>query len=138
MSGILTVPDSRLRTPCEGKCPGLSGELARQVFMLMKQAGGIGLAGPQIGIPQRFFVTGNGFVFCNPTIVPHGNKVEVVESCLSLPGQSFKVLRYDKVFIESDFVTIQFEGFWAFVVQHEYDHLDGILIDVKGKTFSQN
>lgn len=134
---ILKVPDSRLREVC-APCLGLSGELAKQLFMLLKNEGGVGLAGPQIEVMQRFFVLGNGFLVVNPRIVPYGTQIDVVESCLSIPDQSFKVKRWNSVHVESDFFSLNFEGFWAFVVQHEYDHLDGILIDVKGRNFSHN
>ena len=136
-SVIVMVPDVRLRTVCD-QCNGVTDEMARNMFMLLRQLSGVGLAAPQIGIMQRFFVIANGFLFCNPKITPYGTRIDVVESCLSIPDQSFKVPRYTGVHIESDFCCLNFEGFWSFVVQHEYDHLDGILIDVKGRNFSTN
>jgi hypothetical protein len=53
---------------------------------------------------QRFFVIANGFLFCNPKITPYGTRIDVVESCLSIPDQSFKVPRY------SDFCSLKGSG----------------------------
>lgn len=88
---ILKVPDSRLREVC-APCPGLSGELTKQLFMLLKSEGGVGLAGPQIGVMQRFFVLGNGFLCVNPRITPYGTQIDVVEYSRSkLQGKAMEL-----------------------------------------------
>ena len=110
-------------------------------FMHTKK--GIGLAAPQIGIPLRFFVTDvpgdKPRLFINPEISFRSEEKEsALEGCLSLPGKSASVKRAKKIHVAAtDLKGRKFllccGGLLARCIQHEYDHLDGILfIDKAG------
>lgn len=120
--------------------------LIADMFETMEQSDGIGLAAPQIGISVRLFVvdgtpladddpTLKHFrkVFINALITERfGEKVIYNEGCLSLPGlhedvereSKIRIRYYDEKFVEHEEV---YEGMAARIIQHEYDHLDGIL-----------
>ena len=122
----------------------------------MAHLNGAGLAAPQIGVPLRvviFGVTRNprypdaeevpDTVLINPMITPIGEEMEEGwEGCLSVPGMRgvvprFKRLRYQG-FDESGLaIDRTVEGFHARVVQHEYDHLDGILYPMRIRDMSK-
>ncbi len=107
---------------------------------------GMGLAAPQVGLDQRLFVMrdphkeeghpSRGIIFSNPVVERHGHdKPEDFEGCLSLLSIKTKVKRWH--WIEFSFddldepgqrITWHFQGLNARCVQHEIDHLDGILI----------
>ncbi|WP_026339014.1 peptide deformylase [Fusobacterium russii] len=103
----------------------------------MYASDGVGLAAPQIGISKRIFVcdNGEGFVrkIINPVITPLTEELqEYEEGCLSVPGIFKKVERPKKIHIKylnekAEEVEEIAEEFLAIVMQHEYDHLNGIL-----------
>lgn len=112
-----------------------------EMFPLMYETKGVGLAANQIGLPYRFFVmnpTGEAsrkdqeFVFINPEItLGAGKPEEDEEGCLSFPKIYAKVRRAPKVTItgfnlDGQPVKMTFKGFAARIVQHEFDHLNGI------------
>jgi len=113
----------------------------RQMFELMYAAKGIGLAANQVDLPLRLFVvnlesnpeTGKELVFINPVIsLPRGGSEESEEGCLSLPGLYGPVVRSKQVRInayglDGNEVQIDATGLLARCVQHELDHLDGVL-----------
>lgn len=108
----------------------------------MKDAGGVGLAAPQIGMMRRIFVAepepDQIYCFVNPEIVSAEGVQESEEGCLSLPGYVGLVDRPEKVVIkgldrDGNPQEYTFEGFPAIVMSHEYDHLDGILYKDKAK-----
>ncbi len=113
----------------------------REMFSLMYESGGVGLAANQIGLPLRFFVmnhTGEASeseaeqVFINPVIRNRRGQADGEEGCLSLPDIRDDVRRAEKITVEAFDITGQpfranLEGFLARIVQHENDHLDGIL-----------
>ena len=110
----------------------------------MKESNGIGLSAIQIGIPVRVFLAGDPpQVFINPRILKRGSfEKKDWEGCLSCPDLKVRVKRSHSVVMEYDtfnesgeYITIKrkFKGFDARVVQHEFDHLNGILITDKGK-----
>ncbi len=122
--------------------------LAEDMAQSMAAAGGVGLAAPQIGISKRiivFKVPGERAtaaandgplelqVLINPEIEPLSGEMELGwEGCLSIPGLKGEVPRYRKIAyrgfdLQGEKVLRQAEGFHARVVQHEVDHLDGIL-----------
>ncbi|HET8654581.1 MAG TPA: peptide deformylase [Longimicrobiaceae bacterium] len=113
--------------------------LVRDMFETMYDAEGIGLAGPQIGVPQRVIVVdvreeGSApFALLNPRIVETSSDVEKAdEGCLSIPGISGPVERRLRVVVEGldekgEPVRIEAEGLLARCLQHEIDHLDGVL-----------
>ena len=112
-----------------------------EMFSLMYAAQGIGLASNQVGIPQRFFILNltsdpaekdEELVFINPEIVKRKGTTEGEEGCLSFPGLYGPVKRSDQVVIEAfDLKGQPFEmdldELAARAVQHESDHLDGVL-----------
>lgn len=122
-------------------------ELIENMFETMYNAEGIGLAAPQVGLSERIFVVDldpladeehpefKGFkkVFLNARITERNGDVESVEEgCLSIPGIHENVPRENRIHITySDEKGVQhseeYSGFIARVIQHEYDHIDGIL-----------
>lgn len=114
-------------------------DLCRKMAQVMYSAPGIGLAAPQIGILKRVIVydiddDGRPIALCNPAIVEFGEELEVdEEGCLSLPGISVEVERSmtcvcEALSLSGRPVRIEAEGLHARLLQHEVDHLDGILI----------
>jgi peptide deformylase len=114
--------------------------LIDDMIVTMKKAGGVGLAAPQVNESIRMFVMKpkmfkKAEAIINPTIeyIEEAGKKDSSEGCLSIPGKTFKVERYKKINIayfnrDGEYVTEQASGFRAIVAQHEYDHLNGILI----------
>jgi len=121
-------------------------KLAEDMLETMHNAEGVGLAAPQIGLTIRIFVVDlsplsdeepelANFVkaFINPHIIEKtGDKVLMDEGCLSIPGIREDVLRYNTIRIKYFDTNWQvhdeiYTGFTARVLQHEYDHLDGIM-----------
>ncbi|MEL3907868.1 MAG: peptide deformylase [Treponemataceae bacterium] len=108
-----------------------------EMFKVMVKANGIGLAAPQVGINKRFFVvkTDDGIerVFINPEIVQTSEKVcTMEEGCLSVPKFYAEVVRAEKIVVQFlDLAgkphTIEADGLLARVIQHENDHLNGVL-----------
>ena len=116
-------------------------ELAERMVDVMERAHGVGLAAPQLGILRRILVYRAGDedepkVLINPELVERSEETEVgTEGCLSLLGGELQVpvARHLRVRVSGrdasgDAVDVDVEGFEARVIQHEIDHLDGILI----------
>ncbi|QHI95353.1 peptide deformylase [Aristophania vespae] len=111
------------------------------MFSAMYKAPGIGLAAPQVGISQRFFIMDisekdappEPMVLINPEIVKESEEFSVhEEGCLSLPNQFAEVERPESIvvnYIDQDGkpVNLKASGLLATCIQHELDHLDGIL-----------
>ncbi len=119
----------------------------REMFALMYESNGIGLAANQVGIPLRFFILNltadpeqpdEERVFINPEIVKRHSSVENEEGCLSLPGLYSKIRRARKVRVraydlEGNPVELEAEDLLGRAIQHELDHLDGrLFIDLLG------
>jgi peptide deformylase len=110
-------------------------ELVAHMERIMRAANGVGLAAPQLGILQRIFVydAGDGFqAIINPKILGRKGEQVGVEGCLSIPGLQGDVIRANEVVVKGADqygkpVRIRGEGLAARVIQHENDHLDGIL-----------
>lgn len=115
--------------------------IAAQMFELMYAANGIGLAANQVNLPYRLFVLNlqsdpqardQQFVFINPVITTRKGHTEGEEGCLSIPGVYADVTRSERVSLNAyDLagreINLDLEGLFARAVQHEIDHLDGIL-----------
>jgi peptide deformylase len=115
-------------------------DVVEQMFEIMYQAGGIGLAANQVALPYRLFVVnlearpdaGEELVFINPSLSrPRGNAVQE-EGCLSLPGLRMDVRRPEQIVVkawslEGEPFEEDLDGLLARVVQHEFDHLEGRL-----------
>ncbi|MDR1882822.1 MAG: peptide deformylase [Prevotella sp.] len=121
-------------------------ELVENMFATMYNADGIGLAAPQIGLDIRLFVVDleplaednplySGFkkVFINPVIAEEtGETVKMEEGCLSLPGINENIDRKEKIrvqYFDENFIFHDetYDAFFARCIQHEYDHIEGIL-----------
>ena len=110
-------------------------KLIKDMLETMSLANGVGLAAPQVGIGQRIIVVdvGDGPVaLINPQIDEASGKEIDVEGCLSIPGTFGYVERAQEVTVsglnESGRSTrIKAEGLFARTLQHEIDHLDGVL-----------
>ncbi len=124
-------------------------KLTARMFKAMYEGGetgGVGLAAPQIGISLAVFVYDIGDrsgVMANPKIVAHSDETEVEEEgCLSIPGVYGPVRRYKWIVVEYQDIRgrkkkERFEGFSARVIQHEMDHLDGVLFVDKIEDWSR-
>lgn len=142
MLNVVTLGGDRedeLRTPALpfSQVDGETEALAELMIETMRAGGGVGLAGPQVGVDRRIFVTeapGEApRVFINPEIIRTSPDLVVYEEgCLSLPGVFAEVVRPEQISIQAldrrgkSFV-LDAAGFLARVIQHEYDHLRGIL-----------
>lgn len=101
----------------------------------LEESGGVGLAGPQVGVLRRLFVmnVGDGLVEAvNPQIIGRKGRQEGSEGCLSCPGKWGIVVRPQKVILKAqnrhgEWFTMKGEDLAARCICHEYDHLDGIL-----------
>ncbi|MEA2435036.1 MAG: peptide deformylase [Actinomycetota bacterium] len=110
--------------------------LIENMLETMREAPGVGLAGPQVGILERIFVwevEENHGAFVNPKITRRSTEMEDgEEGCLSIPGLYYPVARSIEIDVEAldengEPVSLTAEGFFARVCQHEIDHLDGVL-----------
>jgi len=107
----------------------------------MEDAGGLGLAAPQVHVPLRLFVwrggAGNVIALINPEVEPVGEETEEAwEGCLSIPGLRGSVsrparIRFRGLDIEGQRVEGEAAGLAARVIQHETDHLDGVLYPMR-------
>lgn len=140
---ILLVPDPRLRAKARPVAPG-DGEAVRalvpRMFAAMYAAPGIGLAAPQVGVGLRLAVVDlqpedkpAPIVLVNPEVVAVSEERALrEEGCLSLPGQYAEVERPARVKVRFHDLTgarqeIEADGLLAACLQHEIDHLDGVL-----------
>lgn len=112
--------------------------LVDMMFETMYAAPGVGLAAPQVGVSRRLFTMDCGakgtgkYVFINPVIIEASGEQLCEEGCLSFPGIFEKVKRYERLTLSYlDLASVEqlkeFSGFEAVCVQHEREHLDGIL-----------
>ncbi len=130
---ILTCPDYQhvLHQKSEDVSVHPAKELMETIEVMriiLRKSAALGLAAPQIGVPLRLFITAWDEVFINPKL-ERGHTTEMgLEGCLSIPGKAYKVRRAVTVKVNGK----QYSGLTARVIQHEYDHLDGILISDTG------
>jgi peptide deformylase len=114
--------------------------LLNNMVETMIAAPGVGLAAPQVGISQRIIVVDlmarteqvNIKKFINPEIIENEGSETGEEGCLSFPGEYAIVKRAQKILLKAlnekgDEIKLELEGLPARIVQHEVDHLDGIL-----------
>ncbi len=137
---ILTHPNPVLAVRAEEIDPvsdaGLR-QLVRQMAEAMYDNQGVGLAAPQLGIQKRvivFDIEDELAAICNPVIVERSEELAVdEEGCLSVPGINVPVERSVSVVceglnIDGGRVVLEAQDFLARVLQHEIDHLDGVII----------
>lgn len=116
--------------------------LIKEMFDTMIEANGVGLAAPQVNISKRFFVViaddDVERVFVNPQIIATSSDlVDYEEGCLSIPKIYEKIKRPSKVTVQAldEFgktFTLEADGLLARIIQHENDHLDGIVFIDRG------
>lgn len=110
-------------------------DLADEMLKTMYEANGVGLAAPQVAVPLRLIVVdagGGPLTLVNPEIIKREGESEDVEGCLSIPGLYGIVNRAAKVVVAAldrngNPVVVSGEDLLARALQHEIDHLDGIL-----------
>jgi len=115
-------------------------ELVNQMFQLMYENKGVGLAANQVGMPLQLFVInttgkkgeGEEMVFLNPVLSKPKGSDQADEGCLSLPGVYGMVTRPAQIEVSAfdisgNRIEGQLDGFLAKVVQHEFDHLNGTM-----------
>lgn len=156
---ILRMGDPRLLRVAQPvgrfNCPELDA-LVQDLIDTMQAADGAGLAAPQIGVDLRVVVFGGSpsvrypeapvvpfTVLVNPVLTPLGKEMEEGwEGCLSVPGLRGVVarharLRYSGFDPQGTPIEREVDGFHARVVQHECDHLDGVLYPMRIRDFSR-
>ncbi len=130
--------------------------LIADMYETMHAANGVGLAAPQIGVNQQLVIFGFRHnerypdapevpetVLINPVLTPLSDEMEeAFEGCLSVPGLRGSVprytrLRYEGVDEHGNRISREVDGFHARVVQHEVDHLLGMLYPMRIKDFSR-
>jgi peptide deformylase len=121
--------------------------LANQMLEVMRRANGVGLAAPQVGVLQRFFVVelpededegypAETYILFNPEIIKGRGEQVGYEGCLSVPGYIGEVARQEQITVKGldergRPVRHKVEGYLARVFQHEIDHLNGNLFTDK-------
>ena len=136
---VIKFPHPALRAPAKpvaGANEALC-TLAAGMIAAMYSAGGVGLAAPQINRAVRLIVAADGenapLVIFNPTIVAAGEKFEErEEGCLSIPGISAVIRRpatvsVEGIDMENKKIRVDADGLLATCLQHEIDHLNGVL-----------
>lgn len=140
---VIVAPDPRLKVKCK-PVARVDADLRRlmdDMLDSMRAANGIGLAAPQIGDNRRVIVcdvsrkdeAAKPMALANPEVVWESeDEIEYEEGCLSLPEHYADVVRPAKVRIryldyENEIREIEAEGLLAICLQHEMDHLDGVL-----------
>lgn len=135
---IVTIGDPVLEKKA-AEVPKVTKKVAKLIddmFETMYEANGIGLAAPQVGVSQRIVVLdiGEGPVALVNPVLKKGEGEEIdVEGCLSIPERWVYVKRNEQVEItglneKGKPVRIEADGLFARALQHELDHLDGVLI----------
>lgn len=135
---LVLYPDTALRAICEPveTFDSALEDVADEMFALMRQYQGIGLAAPQVGQRQRLIVCGiedRPFALSNFEVKDSTEPRDFVEGCLSLPGIQVNVRRPERIRVTGYDLHGQRRSFgavglWARVIQHELDHLNGVLI----------
>ena len=134
---ILTYPNDRLREKAEPvkKFDNEIQSLVNTMFDTMREAGGVGLSGTQVGISKRIIVARvdiQDLVIINPVIVKRLGTELDIEGCLSVPNRVERIARAANITVvgkntRGDKVRYEVEGILARIIQHEIDHLDGKL-----------
>ena len=140
---IITAPDPRLKiraTPV-ARVDDQMRRLMADMLETMYAAPGIGLAAPQLGVPKRIIVVDcaregeprQPYKLVNPELLWHSDELAIYnEGCLSLPGHYADVERPAKIRVrhldeQNEIRELEAEGLLATCIQHEMDHLEGVL-----------
>lgn len=132
-------------TPREIEDP-MFQQLIDDMFETMYHAPGIGLAAPQVNVSKRLFTVDlnddepdhGPLVVINPRFTVTEGEIEATEGCLSVPGMVGEMTRFERVVChgldrDGKKIKLEAEGWFARCLQHEMDHLDGILYIDKAK-----
>lgn len=108
-------------------------KIKKQMIKLMTDKNGCGLAASQVGLNKRLFIVRHD-LYINPEILFYDNEIESTEGCLSIPGLSYKVKRFNDIEIKAynefnQLIEKKLTGLEAIIFQHEFDHINGILIN---------
>lgn len=114
-------------------------KLAEKMVDIMLEHKGVGLAGPQAGVPLQIFIISldqsreSVRIYINPTVTPIGRQESLEEGCLSVPEVYTKISRYEKCKVtatdlDGNEFTEEADGLYARCLQHESDHLNGVTI----------
>ena len=141
---VVTLPDEFLRQkslPVEDVNDEIR-TLIENMYETMYETDGVGLAAVQIGKLLRLFVVddqnGHKMAFINPQIISTSSETcEIEEGCLSIPTIYEAIVRPKNVTVQAlnekgKPFTVEADGFFARIIQHEYDHLDGVLYIDRG------
>jgi peptide deformylase len=140
---IRKYPDEVLKKKSE-PVTDINGQLQKLIDNMLEtmyKSNGIGLAAPQVGVAKRLIVIDTSIreenqsliVLINPEIVSSNGEILSEEGCLSLPGFITRLKRKEKVFVKGldrkgNSIEIEAEGLLGRALQHEIDHLEGILL----------
>lgn len=130
--------DEILLKPCKNvkEVTKRTQELIKDMTETMREAGGVGLAAPQVGVLKRIMIVetepDSPVVFINPVIIKKSGEQTGYEGCLSIPGKTGIVTRPDYVEVEAynekmEKFTLEAKELFARAICHECDHLDGKL-----------
>ena len=138
---IRTYPDPCLRLKAEPltKFGPVEQKLFEDLIETMHKEDGVGLAAPQVGVSKRIVIAsptltpGEEYVFVNPEILEAQGRELGLEGCLSLPGISGEIARAKIVRLRAlnrrgEPLEMEVKDFFARIVQHEVDHLNGVLL----------
>ena len=138
---IKTYPDPILKKVAEPltKFGSEEQKIFDDMIQTMYESDGVGIAAPQVGISKRILIAsptmtpGEEYVFVNPEIVEQQGRQLSLEGCLSLPGISgeiprAKTIRFRAFDRKGNSVEMTVKDFFARILQHEIDHLNGVLL----------
>ena len=134
---ILTIGEPLLRSISHPvtKFDARLSMILRDMMQTMYDAQGVGLAAPQVGLMRRIVVidVGEGLVeLINPEGIASQGEIAMTEGCLSVPGRRGCVIRPESVTVRAQdrkgsYFEVEGKGLYARALQHEIDHLDGVL-----------
>jgi peptide deformylase len=139
---VLVYPDPTLKQKAKSvaKVDDAVRQLVKDMVETMYAEDGIGLAATQIGVLKRILVIDTSprqegqklMIFINPELVSAEGRTKYTEGCLSIPGESEEIERFAKVTVRAlnekgDSFDVVADGLLAIALQHEMDHLDGVL-----------
>lgn len=140
---ILKYPHPALKKRCKevDRIDGEVKKLIEDMTETMYQANGVGLAACQVGVPRRIIVVDvspidsqqSFFAMINPEVITEEGEIDHEEGCLSVPDCFEKLRRREKIRVrgispEGKEMEVAGEGILAIALQHEIDHINGILI----------
>jgi peptide deformylase len=136
---IRTIGDPVLREKCR-EVDQVDSEVSNLIDDMMETLGSVpgraGLAASQVGVLKRLFVYDIGYgprCLINPEMIETDNEITCEEGCLSIPGVSISIPRFERIKVRCQTpsghnIVVESRGFTAQVMQHECDHLEGVMI----------